>query len=138
MSSYICSAIVQDYTHFNDPGRGGSTSNCPLFDNSKHNLNSLQRYIAKFQLADQRHENEVREAEKAAIAKIRAENPGVNEDEMKVKVSEAVEKAEKDKIAKAGPPMGPHGLVPPRVHPIVGHRARRVKLFQHRIYTLRF
>jgi len=86
MSCYVCSAIVKDYSHFNDSGRGGRTGNCPLFDNT-----------------DERHENDIREAEKAAIAKIQAEYPGIDEDEMRVKLSQAVEQATQKKIAAAGP-----------------------------------
>lgn len=98
MSCYVCSEIVRDYSHFNDSGRGGKNGNCPLFENT-----------------DERHESEIREAEKIAIAKIQAEIPGIDEDEMKVKLSQAVEQAEKQKISRAGPArMAPGQLLPIR------------------------
>jgi E3 ubiquitin-protein ligase RNF216 len=54
---YVCSKSC-DYDHFNDERRGGKQGNCPLFES-----------------AEERHENEVNEAEKAAKQKVLEENP---------------------------------------------------------------
>ncbi|KAF9762027.1 hypothetical protein IL306_003583 [Fusarium sp. DS 682] len=54
---YVCSKSC-DYDHFNDERRGGKQGNCPLFES-----------------AEERHENEVNEAEKAAKKKVLEENP---------------------------------------------------------------
>ncbi|KAI1017413.1 hypothetical protein LB505_004911 [Fusarium chuoi] len=54
---YICSKSC-DYNHFNDESRGGKQGNCPLFES-----------------AEERHENEVNAAEKAAKQKVLEENP---------------------------------------------------------------
>ncbi|KAF4496473.1 RING finger (TRIAD) [Fusarium agapanthi] len=54
---YVCSKSC-DYNHFNDESRGGKQGNCPLFES-----------------AEERHENEVNAAEKAAKQKLLEENP---------------------------------------------------------------
>ncbi|EXK32037.1 hypothetical protein FOXG_08437 [Fusarium oxysporum f. sp. lycopersici 4287] len=54
---YVCSKSC-DYDHFNDERRGGKQGNCPLFES-----------------AEERHENEVNAAEKAAKQKVLEENP---------------------------------------------------------------
>ncbi|KAF5600642.1 RING finger (TRIAD), partial [Fusarium pseudoanthophilum] len=54
---YVCSKSC-DYNHFNDESRGGKQGNCPLFESS-----------------EERHENEVNAAEKAAKQKLLDENP---------------------------------------------------------------
>ncbi|KAG5768564.1 hypothetical protein H9Q72_003959 [Fusarium xylarioides] len=54
---YVCSKSC-DYNHFNDESRGGKQGNCPLFES-----------------AEERHENEVNAAEKAAKQKVLEENP---------------------------------------------------------------
>lgn len=51
--------------------------NCPLFDNTA-----------------ERHDDEVKKAEAAALEKVRAENPHLNEAELKVRVSDAVARDE--------------------------------------------
>ncbi|EHL00120.1 hypothetical protein M7I_3880 [Glarea lozoyensis 74030] len=55
------------------PDRGGKDGNCPLFDS-----------------ANQRHEREIQEAEKAALDRIRQEHPELTESDLKIKVSQAV------------------------------------------------
>ncbi|EPE34927.1 RING/U-box [Glarea lozoyensis ATCC 20868] len=69
---YICSKSCT-YNHFNDKSRGGKDGNCPLFDS-----------------ANQRHEREIQEAEKAALDRIRQEHPELTESDLKIKVSQAV------------------------------------------------
>lgn len=95
---YVCSKdITKDgYSHFNESARGGRPGQCPLFDNT-----------------EQRHDEEVRKAEQKALDKVRAENPGFSEEELKVKVSDAVQKNERERIRQAGAAHGHY--VPPRI-----------------------
>lgn len=81
---YVCSKSC-GYDHFDDRSRGGKVGNCPLFEN-----------------AEQRHDQEVKEAERIALAKVRAENPGYTDDDLRVKVSENVIKD--DERRKANDP----------------------------------
>ncbi|RDW69747.1 hypothetical protein BP6252_08767 [Coleophoma cylindrospora] len=82
---YVCSKPA-GYDHFNDLTRGGKIGNCPLFDTQDL-------------LLEQRHENEIRQAEKVALAKIRADHPEYTEDDLKINMSEKV--AEDDKRRRA-------------------------------------
>lgn len=96
---YICSKSC-DYNHFNDPGRGGKIGNCPLFD-------------AKG--VHDRHENEVSEAQKAAMAEVLAEHPEYTEEDLQLKVSERVKADEEARKGKD--PGRPHAhLLPARVN----------------------
>ncbi|KAK6540391.1 hypothetical protein TWF694_009190 [Orbilia ellipsospora] len=103
MNCYLCSKVIKDYKHFNDPNRGGKVGNCLLFDNT-----------------EERHHNEVQAAEQAAIAKIRAENPEITEEEMRIQLSQVVLEGERRKIEdgnrRFGIGGGPPGLLihPPR------------------------
>ncbi|KAF3126604.1 hypothetical protein TWF569_000490 [Orbilia oligospora] len=81
MNCYLCSKVIRDYNHFNDPARGGRSGNCLLFDNT-----------------EERHHNEVEAAERAAIAKIRAENPEITEEQMRVQLSQVIIDDERQKI----------------------------------------
>lgn len=78
---YICSKPA-GYNHFNDTTRGGKNGNCPLFDTQDL-------------LLEQRHENEVRKAEREALAKVRADHPQYAENDLKINMSDKV--AEDDK-----------------------------------------
>jgi TRIAD3 protein (E3 ubiquitin-protein ligase RNF216) len=73
---YVCSQNA-GYDHFNDTSRGGKTGNCPLFES-----------------VEQRHEDEVNNAEKAALDKARAEHPEYTEEDLKVKMSDRVKEDE--------------------------------------------
>ncbi|KAL2354405.1 hypothetical protein BJ546DRAFT_1061416 [Cryomyces antarcticus] len=108
---YVCSKNVQDYRHFEGEGR------CPLFDN-----------------VHQRHEDEVKTAEAAALAKLKAENPGLEgltEDDMKIKVSREVERAEQQRkeAAQQNLPPGHGGAFPP-LPPLAG-RLNMVRNYDH-------
>lgn len=70
---YICSKSCSGYDHFDDINRGGKAGNCRLFEN-----------------VEQRHDEEVMEAEKAALEKIRAIHPEYTEEDFKIKMSEEV------------------------------------------------
>ncbi|KAF2661337.1 hypothetical protein K491DRAFT_449808 [Lophiostoma macrostomum CBS 122681] len=67
---YCCSSNVTNYNHF---GNG----KCPLHDNQ-----------------EARHEQDVDKAEAEALAKIRAEHPEIAEDDLKIKMSDSVKRAE--------------------------------------------
>lgn len=85
LQCYVCSETVTSYDHFNDQARGGKTGNCPLFDTH--------------QALD---EGRVQEAEKKAVAQILAEDPDIDEEALKIHVSEAVKKAERDRRGREG------------------------------------
>jgi len=105
---YVCSKdITKDgYAHFNESARGGRPGQCPLFDNT-----------------EQRHDEDVKKAEQKALEKVRAENPGFSEEELKVKVSDAVEKNERERIRQA---TAEHGhYLPPRLPPRIPELAGR-------------
>ncbi len=74
---YVCHKSC-DYAHFNDATRGGKQGNCPLFES-----------------AEERHEAEVRVAEKQARSKINEQNPSVAADLLEIHVSERVKADEK-------------------------------------------
>ncbi|KAK3072921.1 hypothetical protein LTR53_005920 [Teratosphaeriaceae sp. CCFEE 6253] len=89
LQCYVCSQSLAGYEHFDQaPQRartGETATKCPLYDN-----------------VEERHEREVKEAEAAARAQVLAENPNVQLDALQFKVSDAVQKATKDRIRKAG------------------------------------
>lgn len=69
---YVCSKSC-DYSHFNDPGRGGKAGNCPLFD-----------------VTENRHEEEIRIAQEEAKKLAAEKNPGVNLELLDIKMSDKV------------------------------------------------
>lgn len=84
---YICSKSCS-YDHFNDPTRGGKVGNCPLFDSH-----------------EERHEAEVSEAEKLARKRIAEENPQIDEEHLRITMSQRVAEDEarrRDKDQYAG------------------------------------
>ncbi|CAD6446345.1 261b9e22-de22-4335-8a77-c434bd1d6adc [Sclerotinia trifoliorum] len=88
---YVCSKSC-NYDHFNDIRRGGKQGNCPLFES-----------------VEDRHNNEVRQAEKEALEKVRAEHPEYTEDDLKIKMSENVTKD--DEKRKAMNPRNPNAML---------------------------
>ncbi|EME78572.1 uncharacterized protein MYCFIDRAFT_87855 [Pseudocercospora fijiensis CIRAD86] len=93
LQCYVCSADIKEYSHFDQAPhglpQGGQTLNgakkCPLYDN-----------------VEERHEREVKEAEAAARAQVLDDNPDVTEEDLQIKVSEKVKKADADRIKRAG------------------------------------
>ncbi|SPQ25453.1 a2e277b0-81af-4a53-a16e-2c799d662269 [Thermothielavioides terrestris] len=81
---YVCSQSC-DYTHFNDPSRGGKPGNCPLFDN-----------------VEERHEKEVRAAEEQARKAAAEQNPDIDAELLKINFSERVK--QDDERRKAADP----------------------------------
>ncbi|KAM0220111.1 hypothetical protein ACHAQI_000567 [Fusarium lateritium] len=71
---YVCSKSC-DYKHFNDESRGGAKGNCPLFDS-----------------VEERHENDIKEAERAARKKVLEENPDLTPDFLDFHISKKVKK----------------------------------------------
>lgn len=89
---YICHKSC-DYSHFNDRNRGGKAGNCPLFDES----------------IEQRHENEVREAEKKTRQQILEAGANFDEELLDVKVSYKVKEDDarrKEQVGNAVQPAG--------------------------------
>lgn len=101
---YVCSKSC-GYEHFNDPSRGGKPENCPLFEKT-----------------DERHEKEVKDAEKAAMDKVLADHPEYTEEDLRVKVSDEVQADEarrkandpqarmQARMAALNAAQGPHGV----------------------------
>ncbi|KAK7417329.1 hypothetical protein QQX98_004606 [Neonectria punicea] len=69
---YVCSKSC-DYAHFNDPARGGQEGNCPLFD-----------------VTENRHLEEVKNAEAEALKRVAEKNPDVNPELLVIKMSDKV------------------------------------------------
>jgi TRIAD3 protein (E3 ubiquitin-protein ligase RNF216) len=72
---------VTDYNHFGEAQRG----KCPLHEN-----------------IEDRHEQEVKRAADEAMAKVRADNPGLSDADLMVKVSDRVKQAENVRRGRAG------------------------------------
>jgi hypothetical protein len=66
--------------------RGGTSGNCPLFDNH-----------------EERHETEVQRAAKAAMERLKAEHPGLDEEDLEIHLSDAVKKREEARRQHAQP-----------------------------------
>lgn len=69
---YVCSKSC-GYDHFDDASRGGKEGNCPLFES-----------------AETRHDQEINEAQKIALARVRAEHPEYTDEDLKIKLSDQV------------------------------------------------
>lgn len=82
---YVCGKSCE-YAHFNDVTRGGKEGNCPLFDN-----------------VEKRHEDEVRQAEEEARNQVAEENPDVDAEVFKIKVSDKVKEDEERRKKAAAP-----------------------------------
>jgi len=91
---YVCHKTCE-YSHFNDTNRGGKAGNCPLFDSS-----------------EQRHENEVTAAEKAARDRVAEENPQVDAALLEIRVSSKVKEDEKRRKMEDVNRNGLPGAVP--------------------------
>jgi TRIAD3 protein (E3 ubiquitin-protein ligase RNF216) len=76
----VCSENVTDYNHFGDVGQG----RCPLHEN-----------------VEDRHEKEVKTAADEAMAKVRADNPGLADADLMIKVSDRVKQAEDARKGRA-------------------------------------
>lgn len=97
---YVCSKTCS-YDHFDDRSRGGRAGNCPLFDNST-----------------ERHEQEVKQAEKIALDKVRAEHPEYTEEDLRIKISEKVKQDEERRKGPNGRPPPPFGVYGPNGFPL--------------------
>lgn len=97
----VCRKTIQDYTHFNDPNRGGKVGQCPLFDESEG-----------------RHEEEVSNAEAQTRKKVVEENPGLNEEALRIPMSKNDQRAE-EKHKWAGFLGQQPGIRPQPVHPAI-------------------
>ncbi|KAL1843084.1 hypothetical protein VTJ49DRAFT_3219 [Mycothermus thermophilus] len=92
---YVCSKSC-DYSHFDDPSRGGRRGNCPLFDS-----------------VEDRHRDEVNRAEEEARKKVVESNPSVDVEMLKIQFSD---KVKEDEERRKGPP---------NVYPPIEHFDRR-------------
>lgn len=85
---YICSKSC-DYSHFNDPRRGGRTGNCDLFDKDGG--------------VEARHQQEVKVAEEEARKKVQEQHRDLNPDFLQFKESEKVREDEASRKQKREP-----------------------------------
>lgn len=79
---YICHKSCE-YSHFDDTTRGGKAGNCPLFE-----------------IAEQRHKDEVQAAEETARQKLLMSNPDLNGDLLKIHMSDRVIEDERRREAQ--------------------------------------
>ncbi|KAI9741460.1 MAG: hypothetical protein M1818_004266 [Claussenomyces sp. TS43310] len=131
---YVCSKSCT-YDHFNDRSRGGKEGNCPLFE-SVH----------------ERHEQEVKKAEKEALAKVLEEHPEYTDEDLRVNVSDQVKQDDAKRRSgdpkprfpyrfnqleppyDHGPLMAGPGYIPPAqriVNPVAAAIAQRAMLTRH-------
>ena len=101
LQCYVCSQSLKNYDHFDhaQPGRhgqAGAGKKCPLYDN-----------------VEERHEREVKAAEEAAKKQLMEDNPDITADDLEIKLSDNVKRAEADRIRRAG--GGPPGLPLPNL-----------------------
>ncbi|PWW73084.1 hypothetical protein C7212DRAFT_347250 [Tuber magnatum] len=80
LQCYICSQTIGAYGHFKGQEIGGKIGNCPLYDNT-----------------EEWHRNEVETAAKEAMGLLRVERPELNDEDLKIKLSERVRKEEEAK-----------------------------------------
>ncbi|KAG0134298.1 hypothetical protein HOY82DRAFT_481477 [Tuber indicum] len=97
LQCYICSQTIKNYDHFNDPARGGKIGNCPLFDNT-----------------EERHHDEVETAAKKAMEMLRVEHPELDDEDLKIELSERVRKEEEAKRSRAAAANGGIPLYQPQ------------------------
>lgn len=114
---YVCGKSCE-YNHFNDLSRGGKAGNCPLWDS-----------------AEQRHEAEVKQAEEEARNKVLEENPDVDAEVFKIKVSDKVKEDEDRRKIAAATAVQPYL---PRAAPVPNPQAsearRRAQMAQLQRY----
>ncbi|KAI1821645.1 hypothetical protein F4861DRAFT_446107 [Xylaria intraflava] len=78
----VCRQTIKDYTHFNDQRRGGKAGRCPLFDQS-----------------EERYEKEVSKAEVETRKKVVEENPGMDEEALRIPAPEGARQVEDSRRA---------------------------------------
>ncbi|PWW77970.1 hypothetical protein C7212DRAFT_276751 [Tuber magnatum] len=90
---YICSETIGSYGHFKGQVIGGERGNCPLYDNT-----------------EERHHIEVETAAKKTTEILHAELPELNNEDLKIKLSKRVRKAEEAKRSRSA---AAYGDIPP-------------------------
>ncbi|KAI1648706.1 uncharacterized protein F4817DRAFT_314665 [Daldinia loculata] len=90
LQCYVCRQTITDYRHFDDSSRGGKNGQCPLFDKT-----------------EERHQQEVQQAEETARQKMLKDNTNITEDALKINISEQVlrddQKRRKGNLAQGAP-----------------------------------
>ncbi|KAH6659388.1 hypothetical protein BKA67DRAFT_12531 [Truncatella angustata] len=117
LQCYVCRQTVKDYSHFNDRTRGGKNGQCPLFELS----------------TEERHQNEVRRAEEASRSQVAKDNPELNDEILKLKVSARVLDDEKKRMV---PRAGQRNLVRPPAPNVLEAGALRLVRFEEQIEEL--
>ncbi|KAM0810576.1 hypothetical protein AB5N19_10925 [Seiridium cardinale] len=95
LQCYVCRQTVTDYSHFNDRNRGGKDGQCPLFDQTEI-----------------RHQDEVRRAEEASRSQVVKDNPELNADILKLRLSAQVEEDERKRKERGVRPAPPQIQIP--------------------------
>ncbi|KAM5375248.1 hypothetical protein ACJZ2D_006077 [Fusarium nematophilum] len=123
---YVCSKSC-DYSHFNDRNRGGQNGNCPLFD-----------------VVEDRHENEIKAAEEAAIQEVLKRHPGLSAEHLKFNMSDVVAEDDKQRKAKDpyvnqhelimnGAPVDDPGFARAQVHLLARARERGLRMARRQL-----
>ncbi|KAF2145429.1 uncharacterized protein K452DRAFT_315676 [Aplosporella prunicola CBS 121167] len=97
---YICSKNTRSYEHFQD-----KPEKCPLYDNT-----------------DERHDDEVKKAEAAALEQIKKDHPELQNEDLKIEVSDAVKQVEKQRIQNGAARVPVNYAIPQQAH-LVGQFA---------------
>ncbi len=82
---YVCHKSC-DYNHFNDEARGGKKGNCPLFDDTA-----------------ERHDNEVRAAQRSAQDMVAEKHPDVDVRLLEIRLSDKVKLDDQRRKMAANP-----------------------------------
>lgn len=108
---YVCSKTVADYQHFDSVPHGAGPGGCPLYDNT-----------------EQRHDEDVRKAEAAAVAELQKEHPEISVDDLKIKVSGEVQRAERQRLedGRLGNVRPGQVVFPPAMPPGLGQAIHAV------------
>ncbi|KAI0116912.1 hypothetical protein F4814DRAFT_266602 [Daldinia grandis] len=108
LQCYVCRQTITDYKHFDDSSRGGKNGQCPLFDKT-----------------EERHQQEVQQAEEKTRQKMLEDNTNITEDVLKIDISEEVLRDDQ-KRRKVHLTQGPPGIPPD----ILEHMNNRIDRLQ--------
>lgn len=113
LQCYVCRKTVQDYTHFNDTNRGGKEGQCPLFDST-----------------EDRHRNEAQVAEDKARQKVEEDNPDMDAEMLKFRMSEKVKQDDQRKSRLHNHYHMGIGNAPPAMPPLIERYIHEMPIFQ--------
>ncbi|KAI1804948.1 hypothetical protein F4811DRAFT_250097 [Daldinia bambusicola] len=88
MQCYVCRQTITGYAHFDDARRGGKSGQCPLFDKT-----------------EERHEQEVQQAEEKARLKMLQDNADITEEVLQINLSDQVREDDQKRKKENIPPQ---------------------------------